>query len=201
MLATRAVQRQFREREAGKTYLAVLLGRPAQDAFECSAPIAEHPHDRTRSVVVLAASEEGGAASGEEGGAASGEEGVVQPKVPRPSHTRFEVVARGERATVCRVHPLTGRMHQIRVHAEALGHPLAGDNQYGLEEQPTEPRCSRLLLHALSLRITHPATGEMVEFTAPPPAEFLREAAALGVPEDALAAALATPPATEAELP
>ena len=80
-------------------------------------------------------------------------------------------------------------MRQIRVHAELLGHPLAGDQQYGVSAQPTGTRsCERLLLHAHSLRVSHPTRDELVRFTAPPPASFAAAAAALGVPSEALAA-------------
>ena len=52
VVATRAVQRQFRERQSQKTYLAVLLGRPALDSFDVDAPIAQHPRDKMLSVAV-----------------------------------------------------------------------------------------------------------------------------------------------------
>ena len=76
-------------------------------------------------------------------------------------------------------------MHQIRVHAERRGHPLAGDPQYGggfPELQPTPP-CERLLLHAHSLTIAHPARddGALLRLTAPPPPLFLDEAERLGL--------------------
>ena len=110
----------------------------------------------------------------------------------RPALTRFEVLARStspnSRAAACLVRPVTGRMHQIRVHAEHLGFPLAGDGQYGLERQPRgDDAVARLLLHAYSLRVAHPTDGRLVTFNAPPPEAFATEAAALGVPEAALA--------------
>ena len=80
-------------------------------------------------------------------------------------------------------------MHQIRVHAELLGHPLAGDTQYGRDYEPpagSPSSPSRLLLHAHSLQITHPSKSQLVRFTAPPPQEYVDEAAALGVPSEAL---------------
>ena len=90
------------------------------------------------------------------------------------------------------VRPRTGRMHQIRVHADYVGHPLAGDTQYGQETQARHaPGCSRLLLHAHSLRIRHPGAAKggqapdggdgFLRFTAPPPDAFVQQAALLGV--------------------
>ena len=184
VLAARHVTRQFAARTTQKSYLAILLGDPAEDAFECDAPIAAHPTDSKRSVVVRPSElQRTPLAPGQR---------RLRPQQPahasadglpaRPSHTRFEVLARGEGglATACHVTPLTGRMHQIRVHAEELGHPLAGDTQYGVERQTRA--CDRLLLHAYSLRIAHPSSAQSVCFRAAPQTDFAAQAAALGVP-------------------
>jgi 23S rRNA pseudouridine1911/1915/1917 synthase len=65
--------------------------------------------------------------------------------------------------------PMTGRTHQIRVHAYALGHPLVGDVLYGAQEAYG---IARPMLHAQSLSFIHPATNERVKFSAPHPADF-----------------------------
>jgi 23S rRNA-/tRNA-specific pseudouridylate synthase len=65
--------------------------------------------------------------------------------------------------------PMTGRTHQIRVHAYALGYPLLGDTLYS---SPESDIISRPALHAYSLTITHPVSGERVTFTAPYPEDF-----------------------------
>jgi len=57
----------------------------------------------------------------------------------------------------------TGRMHQIRVHAQALGYPVVGDTRYG------GPDAERLYLHAHALRLRHPLTGAFVEVQSEPP--------------------------------
>jgi 23S rRNA pseudouridine1911/1915/1917 synthase len=62
----------------------------------------------------------------------------------------------------------TGRTHQIRVHLAALGHPVAGDSEYGGREQDLQ----RPMLHAWRLRLRHPRTGAEMSFEAPPPADF-----------------------------
>ncbi len=76
------------------------------------------------------------------------------------AETRFEVQARSGGATRLLALPLTGRTHQIRVHAAAHGFAILGDELYGGEP------ATRLWLHAESLRFRHPATGEPVEFKA-----------------------------------
>ena len=188
VLAARDVQRQFRMRLTRKTYLAVLLGVPEQDAFIVDAPIAFDPHDRTRSVVVAEPPPEHPSAQ-----AILAARLRREPSSPtmaaallglqgKASLTEFEVVGRSDRAAACIVRPLTGRMHQIRVHADLLGHPLAGDTQYGVQLQPTSPRCERLLLHAHALQIRHPTLQQLVTFTAAPPPEFMQEAEVLGLP-------------------
>jgi tRNA pseudouridine32 synthase / 23S rRNA pseudouridine746 synthase len=69
--------------------------------------------------------------------------------------------------TRLRLQPLTGRTHQLRVHCQALGHPIVGDTLYGaLAAGAPAPR---LLLHATSLRLSHPGTGETMAFDDPAP--------------------------------
>jgi 23S rRNA-/tRNA-specific pseudouridylate synthase len=65
--------------------------------------------------------------------------------------------------------PMTGRTHQIRVHAYALGYPLLGDTLYSAPETDI---IARPALHAHSLSFNHPVSNERVSFTAPYPADF-----------------------------
>ena len=167
VVSARHVQYQFRTRTTRKAYLAVLLGSGMDDCFTVDQPIAMHPENRTLSLIVTDEVRAAFPSLKASGGKAS--------------LTHFNVLARGERAAACAVHPVTGRMHQIRVHAEHVGHPLAGDTQYGLAAQPTLPSCNRLLLHAHSLRVLHPTQHKLVTFTAPPPIAFVEEAVALGI--------------------
>jgi 23S rRNA pseudouridine1911/1915/1917 synthase len=62
----------------------------------------------------------------------------------------------------------TGRTHQIRVHLAALGHPVAGDAEYG----GTEHEVGRPMLHAWRMRLRHPSTGAEMNFEAAPPSDF-----------------------------
>ena len=66
------------------------------------------------------------------------------------------------------VTPHTGRTHQIRVHLSAIGCPLVGDALYG----SADPRIRRPALHAVSLRLTHPVTGERLHVEAPLPTDL-----------------------------
>jgi tRNA pseudouridine32 synthase/23S rRNA pseudouridine746 synthase len=69
----------------------------------------------------------------------------------------------------CRVHlhPITGRSHQLRVHMQAMGHPIIGDRFYAPE--PLRSASDRLLLHAEQLGLRHPVSGDWLEFEAPCP--------------------------------
>jgi 23S rRNA-/tRNA-specific pseudouridylate synthase len=94
---------------------------------------------------------------------------MVDDKNGKPSETRFRVIKRCEEAALIEAQPMTGRTHQIRVHAYALGHPLVGDVLYGAQETH---KIARPMLHAQSLSFIHPATKERVKFSAPHPADF-----------------------------
>ena len=61
----------------------------------------------------------------------------------------------------------TGRSHQLRVHMQALGHPILGDTLYA--SAAAQARAERLLLHACELAIAHPLSGELLTFRSPPP--------------------------------
>lgn len=82
----------------------------------------------------------------------------------RKAVTRWRVTGRDEAVTRVRLEPLTGRSHQLRVHMRELGHPILGDPLYG-----DGSRALRLMLHATSLGLHHPADGTRVLFEAPAP--------------------------------
>ena len=62
---------------------------------------------------------------------------------------------------------MTGRSHQLRVHLQAIGHPILGDDLYASPDAVA--RANRLLLHACELNLPHPVTGEIMAFFSPPP--------------------------------
>jgi 23S rRNA pseudouridine1911/1915/1917 synthase len=140
-LSHRKLSAQLKDRSLSRTYLAIVRGRVKDDAGELEGPIGRHPKERKRMAVVS-------------GG--------------RFARTRYQVVERRARHTLLRCDLDTGRTHQIRVHLAALGHPIAGDVEYG----GGEPGRSRPMLHAWRLRLRHPRTGAELSFEAPPPADF-----------------------------
>ncbi len=137
-----------------KTYLAVVHGAPSPREGRIENLIGRSPRDRKKMAVV------------ERNG--------------KPAVTDYRVVgAGGDRPggtslVECRI--LTGRTHQIRVHLASIGCPVAGDEDYGRAalDRRLDPPPARQLLHAWKLALRHPATGEALEFTAPPPPEFER---------------------------
>ncbi|MDF1564824.1 MAG: RluA family pseudouridine synthase [Deltaproteobacteria bacterium] len=151
--AARVLSAAFRDRAGGsglvKRYLTLVEGRPAQDAFEIEAPIGRVPDPILGEL--HAATEAG-----------------------KPSLSRVRVLERREAASLCEVTIVTGRPHQIRIHLAAAGHPLLGDPLYGVgggrrPGSTTVPGDLGYLLHAWTLEFRHPASGEPVAFTAPPP--------------------------------
>ncbi|MFN0053331.1 MAG: RluA family pseudouridine synthase [Planctomycetales bacterium] len=112
----------------------------------------------------------------------------------RPSRTLYQVLERFERFTLVEAQPLSGRLHQIRVHLASLGHPVVADEFYspsaelrlgdltganseaGADEPPL---MARQALHAHTLRFIHPITGELISFEAPLPDDMQRTLAAL----------------------
>ena len=95
---------------------------------------------------------------------------VVNDQKGKPSETRFRILKRYPWSALIEAKPMTGRTHQIRVHASALGHPLLGDALYGASETDL---IARPALHAYSLTITHPATDERLTFKAERPQDFV----------------------------
>jgi 23S rRNA pseudouridine955/2504/2580 synthase len=105
----------------------------------------------------------------------SGERMVVVSKEGKNCHTRFRVCERLNGATLLEAMPITGRTHQIRVHARFAGCPLAGDSKYGEDTDNKAFRAlglRRLFLHASRLCFTTPATGARVQVKAELPSDL-----------------------------
>ena len=95
------------------------------------------------------------------------------PNVGELAITHYEVIDQFSDAAIVRVQLETGRRNQIRVHFAEAGHPILGDPRYRTQEATHRfwPY-SRLALHAESLGLTHPVTGEKLQYVAPWPQEF-----------------------------
>ena len=87
------------------------------------------------------------------------------------AHSSYRTITQTPRFSLVELTPHTGRTHQLRVHMAAIGHPLAGDWLYGTEDRDLIPRPA---LHASHLSVHHPITGELIELTAPLPADMKR---------------------------
>jgi len=101
----------------------------------------------------------------------SGERVVIVDNINgKESETRYKVLQHFEGATLVRAFPVTGRTHQIRVHCQCKGHPIAGDPKYGHEDFDGHMKTlglKRLFLHAASIEFTHPKTEQRLMVEAP----------------------------------
>ena len=134
---------EFEKRRARKTYVAVVMGEVLGESGHIDLPLGADWPNRPRQ--------------------------MVDHDTGRPAQTDWQVIARREGSTLLRLHPLTGRSHQLRVHLLSLGHPIQGDPIYDPFRARNFPR---LMLHAESLSLHHPATGQWVTYTAPCPIHF-----------------------------
>jgi 23S rRNA pseudouridine1911/1915/1917 synthase len=138
-----ALKDALQRREIEREYLALVEGRPPARTGTIDAAIGRDRRVRTR---VSTDTDE-----------------------PREARTHFELAEALPGFTLLRVSLETGRTHQIRVHLQAIGHPVAGDPEYGtagvlgLERQ---------FLHAARLGFDHPVTGERVEIDSPLPPDL-----------------------------
>ncbi len=143
--ALRSLHEQLREKTVQKDYLALVRGQWQSHCKVVKAPLLKNE-------------------------LSSGERIVRVSEQGKPSETRFSIEERYEYATLVKASPVTGRTHQIRVHTQYAGHPIALDDKYGdkhFDEQMTRLGLTRLFLHAFSIRFEHPKTGETLRINAP----------------------------------
>ena len=134
----KALQQQFEQHTISKRYIALLDGLVMQDEGVIDLPIRPDVDDRPRQ--------------------------RVDREHGRPAVTRYRVLERNDGVTRISLEPLTGRTHQLRVHAShplGLNCPIVGDRLYGRTAR-------RLMLHARSITFVHPATGETLSLTCSP---------------------------------
>lgn len=148
--ALRVLHELLREGQVDKRYLALVKGRWPEDASEIDAPLV------TRRV--------------------GGEARVKVDESGKEARTTFRVLDRfGKTASLLEVSIDTGRTHQIRVHAQHAGHPVAGDERYGdkdFDAYLASFGLKRMFLHAHSLSFDWPDTGEPFNASAPLPEEL-----------------------------
>ncbi len=144
------LQEQLKAKAFRKKYHALAVGRWPQALTEVDKPLKKHDVGGRERVV------------------------KVDLKEGKPSLTRFRVLkrlnAQGVQCTLVEAEPVTGRTHQIRVHAQSVGHSLVGDVKYGDDKVHQHFKglgFKRLFLHAASLGFPDPATGTFIEIRAP----------------------------------
>ena len=139
----RKLQAALGKRLIEREYLALVQGRPPARTGTIEAPIGRDPRVRTRMTV---------------GG-----------DHPREARTHFTLERVFADTSLLRMRLETGRTHQIRVHLRAIGHPVAGDPEYGVAGLLG---LQRQFLHAARLAFDHPITGKRVEVSSPLPADL-----------------------------
>ena len=141
--AQASLQAQLKARRVKKTYLALVHGSVAAAVGRIEAPVGRDPGRRTRM--------------------------AVTPN-GRAAVTGYRVRERFAGWTLLELDLVTGRTHQIRVHLEAIGHPVAGDPLYGTGTSRRGPAgLERLFLHSWRLELTSPSTGRLIRAEAPLP--------------------------------
>ena len=127
----------IKKHEIERIYTALVHGHPKSSTGTIDAPIGRDPHHRTRQAVNA-------------GG--------------RPALTHYEVIREIGQFSFIKVRLETGRMHQIRVHMTAIGHPIVGDQTYGKRQGIANLR--RQFLHASKLTFNHPISSEKISVTS-----------------------------------
>ena len=139
--AHRQLSVQFQDRLVEKKYIAIAAGVIERDEGSIDLPLRKDLDDPPRQ--------------------------IIDHEHGRPAVTRWRVLERGTDRTRVELSPRTGRSHQLRLHLKTLGHPILGDDLYAPPD--VLAMADRLMLHALSLSIVHPATADLRTFQAPCP--------------------------------
>jgi len=140
--ALRHLQAQFREKTVQKYYFALVMGQWKASCRFVNAPLLKND---VNSIV------------------------RVNPN-GKASETRFKILETFEEATLVQASPITGRTHQIRVHAQYTGHPIAWDDRYGdrrFDAYSGKFGLDRLFLHAANITFVHPGSEKKMNISAP----------------------------------
>lgn len=145
-MAHQSLSKQLKEHSIRRIYVAIVHGNIKEEDGTVNAPIGRHPTERKKM--------------------------SIHSRNGREAITHYQVLERFGNYTYIQCELETGRTHQIRVHMASLGHPLLGDMVYGPKKCPF-PHLQGQTLHARTLGIIHPRTGEYLEVNAPLPAYFI----------------------------
>ncbi|MEZ9850606.1 23S rRNA pseudouridine(955/2504/2580) synthase RluC [Vibrio breoganii] len=140
--ALRHLQAQFREKTVQKYYFALVMGEWKSSIRKVTAPLIKN---EVNSIV------------------------RVNPN-GKASETRFKIIEKLNNATLLQASPITGRTHQIRVHTQYVGHPIAWDDRYGdrrFDAFTGKVGLDRLFLHAANIKFIHPGTEKEMDISAP----------------------------------
>lgn len=137
---------QFKASKVSKEYAALVHGHPKPLRGTVASLIGRSTHDRKKM--------------------------SARPKRGKEAITHYEVTETFGESSLLRVCPRTGRTHQIRVHMAHAGHPIVGDRSYG--KKGALPKAVRQMLHAKTLALRHPESGDEVTFKAPLPIDMRR---------------------------
>ncbi|WED22667.1 23S rRNA pseudouridine(955/2504/2580) synthase RluC [Vibrio sp. JC009] len=140
--ALRHLQAQFRNKTVQKYYFALVMGHWKNSCRVVNAPLLKN---EVNSIV------------------------RVNPN-GKPSETRFKILEKFSDATLVQASPITGRTHQIRVHTQYTGHPIAWDDRYGdrrFDAYTGKFGLDRLFLHAANIKFIHPGTEKEMDISAP----------------------------------
>ena len=141
-MAHQSLSEQLKVHSIKRVYVAIVHGNIKEDNGTVNAPIGRHPTERKKM--------------------------SIHTKNGRNAITHYKVLERFGEYTYIQCELETGRTHQIRVHMASIGHPLVGDQVYGPRKCPF-PKLQGQTLHAKTLGIIHPRTGEYLEINAPLP--------------------------------
>lgn len=144
-----ALREAFEKREVRKFYWAVCAKAPSKEVGVIDLPLVETT--ATKGGQKLAR---------------------ISRAAGKPAQTAYRVLETSPTAALIEARPLTGRLHQVRVHLDAIGSPILGDDFYA--SRTIAQAAPRLALHAHRLVFTHPVTGATVDTTSPWPADLRR---------------------------
>jgi 23S rRNA pseudouridine1911/1915/1917 synthase len=140
--ARKRLKEQFEQHSVKKTYYAIVEGRPSESKGTWESYLEEDERYFVSS--------------------------AQMPGSGKLAITHYETVSVKSEMTLLRLHPVTGKKHQLRVHCKEAGLPIVGDQRYGTGKNPIQ----RLCLHAQKLSFTHPFSQKKMSFEIPLPASF-----------------------------